>query len=172
MTDPASYRLSRSPSFMNRPAQSPMGPRTRFPRSAASSPDIASSRESFLLSPLGEPSPMYPLSPATPEPVLPAISEQEPPELPPPPITSPPPPPTLPYQPPAFKVIPKQAMLARAPAISFESVPVAFKSLPLEGFLCKSFWLKSTVLFIIFPRDPQQQRAPGDGITGDPVIGP
>lgn len=38
---------------------------------------------------------------------------------------------------PAYKVLPKPAMLVPAPIISFESVTVPFKNLPLKAFLCE-----------------------------------
>ncbi|RDB18566.1 hypothetical protein Hypma_000217 [Hypsizygus marmoreus] len=119
-TDSANHRISRVPSFLGRPVQSPMGPRTRFPRSTTTSPDRPSSRDSLLT--LNEPSPAYPSSPARSDSALPVIIEQ-------PPLVD-----ASPLQP-IYKTLPKPATLVPTPSISFDSVPVQFKALPLEAAL-------------------------------------
>ncbi|KAF8075185.1 hypothetical protein FPV67DRAFT_619783 [Lyophyllum atratum] len=132
MTDPASpamssHRFSRS-SAMNRPAQSPMGPRIRFTPST-SSLDTASSRDSLLT--ISEPSPAYPMSPIRSDAALPSIVEQ--------PTT---PPPTTPGSnstastpQSAFKVLPKSAALVQPPTLKFDSVPVQWKAFSHEAAL-------------------------------------
>ncbi|KAF5379497.1 hypothetical protein D9615_006484 [Tricholomella constricta] len=130
MTTDPSHRLSRSPSAMSRPVQSPMGPRTRFQRSA-SSPDTASLRDSFMS--IGEPSPAYPMSPARSETTLPPIAEQ--------PFARPATPlsttstSSAQSPPPIFKVLPKPATLMSPPTLTFESIPIQWKALPHEAAL-------------------------------------
>ncbi|KAG5641296.1 hypothetical protein DXG03_005560 [Asterophora parasitica] len=135
MTDPASHRLSRSPSaVMSRPLQSPMGPRTRFQRTTS---DVESVRDTIMI--IGEPSPAYPLSarsdslaPITSPPSAISMSSLSPAQ--PSPLFSPRTP-ASPATPSVFKVLPKPATLVSAPPLTFESVPVQWKALPHEAAL-------------------------------------
>ncbi|KAG6817306.1 hypothetical protein H0H87_010323 [Tephrocybe sp. NHM501043] len=134
MTDPANYRLSRSPTgAMTRPAVSPMGPRTRFQRSLSD----FTSRDSLMS--ITDPSPAYPSSPARSDTgSLPPIAEIV--------VVTPPQPPltvtssssrSSPTPPPIYKapIAPKPATLEKAPTLSFESVPIQWKALPHEAAL-------------------------------------
>ncbi|KAG6877542.1 hypothetical protein C0993_006235 [Termitomyces sp. T159_Od127] len=112
---------------MNRPAHSPMGPRTRSLRS----PGETTPRDSILCN--GEPTPAYPSSPIQSDSgLLPSIEEVVVPSPPPasPSVTTIPSP-----KPSPPKVIPKPATLVAAPKLSFETEPIKWKALPHEAAL-------------------------------------
>lgn len=126
-------RFSRSPSSLSRPTMSPLGPRSRFSSRATTPFSDTSSNDSVLGSPVIESAPAYPGLPASASPVhtpksLAPIIESAPDQVPSPHLTTA-------YIPPAPKMDPKPAVLIPPPQISFDSVSVDFKSLPLEAFL-------------------------------------